>query len=115
MKSQKLKLLKMLSFVVKSLNWSGEQWQDTVPQEDDLFLVVLALGRRHASIYKIPADSYEHVGQALIWTLHQGLGDAFTDDIKAAWIRVYTLLAKTMLVAGEAKEISDVKLGLTRG
>jgi hemoglobin-like flavoprotein len=32
----------------------------------------------------------------LIWTLGQGLGDAFTEEVKDAWLEAYTLLATTM-------------------
>lgn len=33
---------------------------------------------------------------ALLWTLERGLGDAFTDDTRNAWIKTYTLLSTTM-------------------
>jgi hemoglobin-like flavoprotein len=39
---------------------------------------------------------YDTVGAALIWTLGQGLGDGFTDEVKNAWLNTYTLLACTM-------------------
>jgi hemoglobin-like flavoprotein len=32
----------------------------------------------------------------LLWTLEQGLGDALTPDVKAAWTSVYGVLAATM-------------------
>jgi hemoglobin-like flavoprotein len=37
------------------------------------------------------------VGGALLWTLEQGLGAAFTPEVKTAWTAVYELLAATML------------------
>ena len=40
MTAQKRKLLAMLSFVVKSLDWPESAWRDTVSEEDDLRLVV---------------------------------------------------------------------------
>jgi hemoglobin-like flavoprotein len=58
--------------------------------------VVLALGRRHAEIYKIPDASYAAVAEALLWTLDYGLGEAFTEEVRAAWTTVYTALATTM-------------------
>jgi hemoglobin-like flavoprotein len=94
--SQKQKLVKMLAFVVKALDWSEDEWEDEVNPSDDLMLVVLALGRRHTLLYRIPDDSYDSVGQALIWTLNYGLGEAFTPQVSAAWLRLYTLLAQTM-------------------
>ena len=58
MTKQKQKLMSMLAFITKSLDWTEEQWQEDVRAEEDLFLVVLALGRRHHSLYKIPDEAY---------------------------------------------------------
>ncbi|HZU85106.1 MAG TPA: globin domain-containing protein [Polyangiaceae bacterium] len=96
MRSQKRKLVAMLAFVVKSLDWPEAAWRETVPEEDDLCLIVLALGRRHSEIYKIPDSSYDVVGEALLWTLDYGLGKKFDAAARAAWTRVYTVLALTM-------------------
>jgi len=93
---QKRKLVAMLRFIVKSLDWPDETWRDAVSLEDDLFLIVLALGRRHAVLYRVPDESYDVVGQALLWALDYGLGEAFTPETRAAWTRVYQLLATTM-------------------
>jgi hemoglobin-like flavoprotein len=96
MKAQKRKLIQMLAFIVKSLTWPEAAWREDVPPDEDLLLVVLALGRRHSELYKIPAESYGTVGEALVWTLDYGLGEAFTPEVRDAWLHVYTLLAKTM-------------------
>jgi hemoglobin-like flavoprotein len=93
---QKRKLLSMLKFIVKSVDWSDEAWRDSVDAEEDLFLVVLALGRRHAELYQIPDESYDTVGAALLWTLDYGLGEAFTAETRDAWARVYGLISQTM-------------------
>jgi hemoglobin-like flavoprotein len=93
---QKRKLLSMLAFVVKTLDWDDTKWKDPVAKTEDAFLVVLALGLRHAELYKIPDESYDVVGQALLWTLDYGLGEAFTTEVRDAWARVYGLLAQTM-------------------
>ncbi|CAN0460021.1 unnamed protein product, partial [Discosporangium mesarthrocarpum] len=37
-----------------------------------------------------------------IWTLEQGLADAFTPDIRTAWVNVYGVLAETMITAPDA-------------
>jgi nitric oxide dioxygenase len=94
--AQKRKLVRMLAFIVKSLDYSDDQWRDDVPPEQDLMLVVLALGRRHSELYRIPNESYGAVAEALLWTLDYGLGEAFTPDVRAAWTRLYTVLAQTM-------------------
>src|SRR6516164_5732706 len=57
MPSQKRKLLAMLSFVVKALDWPEEAWRDNISEDSDLFLVVLALGRRHSSLYNVPDEA----------------------------------------------------------
>ena len=84
MAEQKHKLMMTLKFAVNSLSRLAE-----------LVPAVQALGRRHAG-YGVKNEHYNTVGTALIWTLEQGLGDAFTPEVKAAWVAVYTLLANTM-------------------
>jgi len=37
----------------------------------------------------------------LLWTLEQGLGDAFTPETKDAWVAAYTILAETMIAPAE--------------
>lgn len=96
MASQKRKLLRMLAFVVKAVDFRDADWRSDVPVDQDLMLVVLALGRRHSELYRIPNESYGVVAEALLWTLDYGLGDAFTQDVRAAWTQLYTLLAQTM-------------------
>lgn len=96
MTAQKRKLLRMLAFVVRAIDWDDDQWQEDVPVDEDLLLVVLAMGRRHSELYKIPDESYAVVGEALLWTLNYGLGDAFTLEVKNAWTELYTSLARTM-------------------
>ena len=93
---QKKKLLKMLAFIVRAMDWADASWRDTVVPDEDLMLVVLALGRRHADLYKIPDESYEVVGEALMWTLDYGLGEAFTPELKTAWLKLYGVLSRTM-------------------
>ncbi|HET6339925.1 MAG TPA: globin domain-containing protein [Polyangiales bacterium] len=94
--AQKRKLVQMLAFIVKSLDWPESAWKDAVSAEEDLVLVVLALGRRHKDLYRIPEESYAVVGEALLWTLDYGLGPAFDDSARAAWLHVYQLVSTTM-------------------
>lgn len=96
MKSQKRKLIAMLAFIVKSLDWPESAWRETVSEEDDLCLVMLALGRRHSDLYRIPDESYAVVGEALLWTLDYALGKKFDAPTRAAWGRVYGLVSLTM-------------------
>jgi hemoglobin-like flavoprotein len=94
--AQKRKLVAMLSFIVKSVDWPDSAWREEVAAEQDLFLIVLALGRRHSDLYAIPDSAYDTVGEALLWTLDYGLGKAFTAEVREAWTQLYTLLALTM-------------------
>ena len=57
--------------------------------------IVQDLGVRHAR-YGVLPEHYDTVGEALLWTLRQGLGDAFTPEVEAAWTEVYGLLATVM-------------------
>ena len=81
---QRKKLIQMLAAAVKGLD-----------HLDRLVPVLEDLGRRHAS-YGVHDAHYDTVGAALLWTLEQGLGNAFTAEVKDAWIAVYGLLAGTM-------------------
>lgn len=71
---------------------------------DDLETIVprvRALGIRHRC-YGIKNRDYDSVGQALLWTLEQGLGGDFTPDVRAAWTAAYTLVASTMQEASRS-------------
>lgn len=96
MRTQKRKLVAMLAFIVKALDWPDSAWREEVSEEDDLCLVLLALGRRHSDLYRIPDAGYEAVGEALLWTLDYGLGKKFDAPTRAAWTHVYQLVALTM-------------------
>ena len=42
--------------------------------------------------------------QALLATLEEGLGDHFTDDVKAAWKAVYGVVSSTMIAGAEYED-----------
>ena len=60
-----------------------------------LLPVLRSLGARHAG-YRVREEHYDTVGSALILTLEQGLGAAFTPEARAAWIELYGVIAGTM-------------------
>ena len=62
---------------------------------DEIIPAVRALGKRHSE-YGVTDDHYDTVATALLWTFERGLGDAFTEDTRNAWIKTYTLLSTTM-------------------
>src|SRR6195952_4062708 len=84
MVQQRKKLLQILSVAVSSLDNLGA-----------LAKTVEDLGRRHAG-YGVKDAHYDSVGVALLWTLEQGLGDAWTPDAAAAWKEVYGILSSIM-------------------
>ncbi len=84
LKEQKRKLMAMIATAVAGLD-----------DLDALLPAVKALGARHAGYGTTPAQ-YQPVGEALLWTLGQGLGDVFTPEVEAAWTKVYGVLATTM-------------------
>jgi hemoglobin-like flavoprotein len=65
---------------------------------DTIVPAVQALGRRHKN-YGVTDAHYGTVGQALLWTLEQGLGDEFTPEVRDAWTAAYGLLSGTMQTA----------------
>ena len=62
------------------------------------------LGRRHLA-HGVRAEHYATVGEALLWTVSQGLGEAFTPEVEAAWTAVYTLVATVMQEAAAEIEL----------
>jgi hemoglobin-like flavoprotein len=107
MAAQKRKLMAMLAFIVKSIEWPAGAWQESVREDDDLFLIVLALGRRHAALYEVPDAAYDAVGEALLWMLDYGLGAAFDAETRAAWTQLYMVLATTMKMGRLSVQTSD--------
>lgn len=87
MTEQGQKLMKMINTAVNGL----DRLEEIVPAVQDL-------GKRHVG-YGVKDQDYDTVGGALLWTLEAGLGDAFTDDVKDAWVTVYGVLASTMKAA----------------
>jgi len=90
MAAQRKILMQTLTVVVKSLD-----------KLDQIVPAVQALGRRHAG-YGVREAHYATVGEALLWTLEQGLGDTFTPDVRSAWATAYGTLAAVMIEAANA-------------
>jgi hemoglobin-like flavoprotein len=84
MAEQGRKLMRMVGTAVNGLD-----------RLDQIVPAVKNLGVRHVA-YGVQDVHYDTVGSALLWTLGQGLGDAFTPDVETAWATVYGLLADTM-------------------
>lgn len=88
MKEQGKKLMATIGLAVASLD-----------RLEPILPAVQELGRKHAHSYQVPESSYATVGEALLWTLGQGLGDGFTEDVRESWTLTYTTLANVMIDA----------------
>lgn len=94
-KEQGKKLMVMITAAVRGLD-----------NLDKLVPVVEDLGRRHVS-YGVKGEHYSTVGVALLWTLEQGLGEAFTPEVKEAWAATYGILSSTMQKAATTAALSS--------
>ncbi len=84
LKPQKSKLMQMLATAVTNLH----QVEKIIPAVQDL-------GKRHVG-YGVSDAHYEPVGAALLWTLEQGLGPAFTPETREAWTATYGVVTAVM-------------------
>ena len=84
MPEQRRKVIEALSLALQSL----DDLDALTPTLEDL-------GRRHQR-YGVTAAHYDSVGQALLWTLEQGLGAAWTPAMAAAWTELFGQLSSAM-------------------
>jgi hemoglobin-like flavoprotein len=91
-KPQGEKLMTVLAFAVRGLD-----------RPETIVGAVQRLGERHVH-YGVQAHHYATVGEALLWTLEQLFGPAFTPDVAEAWGTAYGLLAGLMQEAATAAQ-----------
>ena len=75
---------------------------DLLDRPATLLPVLRQLGARHGG-YGVKESHYATVGGALIRTLEQGLGVAFTDDVRQAWVDLYGVISRTMIDAAQGE------------
>ncbi|MCL6512124.1 MAG: hemin receptor [Anaerolineae bacterium] len=92
MKKQALMLMTVIGLAVRGLD-----------RPEAIESSVRALGQRHFR-YGVSAPDYNTFGAALIWALEQVLGDAFTHEVKQAWVEAYDLLSGAMKKATSPAE-----------
>ena len=83
------KLMDMLSVIIARLDRIDELSDD-----------IAAMARRHVH-YGVRPAHYKLVGNALLWTLKQGLGQDWTPNVEKAWAECYSLLSGVMMKAAE--------------
>ena len=91
MKEQARKLMQVLAVAVGGLS----NMATLVP-------VVQQLGLRHVG-YGVRPEHYDTVRDALMWTLARVLQDAYTDEVRTAWLTAYAMLAGVMKEAAWGK------------
>lgn len=74
---------------------------DHLEDADWLATTLGAMGRTHVD-YGVTAEMYPWVGEALLATLAEIAGEAWTPEVEAAWTEAYQAIAALML-AGAAK------------
>lgn len=85
------KLMTVITTVVRGLK-NFEQLEVTIWQ----------LGRRHVAYGAVEAH-YQVVAETLIWTLEQGLGKDFTEEIKQAWLDALNIIAGLMIAGANCE------------
>lgn len=91
MQAQGTALMNMIGWAVARLE-----------RAEELLPALRELGARHMR-YGVQDRHYATVGAALVQTLAEGLGEAFTTEVSTAWIEMYDLISATMM-AGAAHE-----------
>ncbi len=87
LRDQKKKLMGALKVLVNTLDYP-----------DKLIPILEEMGRKHKG-YGVVEDHYVPVADALVWTLEEGLGAAFTDEVRHAWTALYSAAASIMIEA----------------
>ncbi|MEH1945820.1 MAG: adenylate/guanylate cyclase domain-containing protein [Nostoc sp.] len=98
MKQQERKLMDTLALAVEGLR-----------QPERIIPTVQDLGRRHAG-YGVKDEYYDIVGEALLWTLAQGLGVEFTTPVRKAWEEAYIFLSEIMKEAAAKLELEKISV-----
>jgi nitric oxide dioxygenase len=84
------KLMVTLSYVVNKLQKPADIMGD-----------IDKLGKSHAK-YGAQPEHYAVVGQCLIATLREGLGEKWNEPLQDAWIAAFTLIKDAMIAAQES-------------
>jgi hemoglobin-like flavoprotein len=92
MADQRQKLMTMIGTAVANLG----NWGNIAP-------AIAALGQRHAA-YGVKIEDYDTVERALIAVLEKGLGDAFTPEVREAWLACYAAVAAEMIGGAQAPQ-----------
>jgi nitric oxide dioxygenase len=85
MAEQQRKLMATLAIVVNGLS-----------NPESILPAASALATRHVA-YGARPEHYPVVGEALLWTLEQGLGKEWTEEVASAWAAAFATLSGFMI------------------
>jgi hemoglobin-like flavoprotein len=92
---QRQKLMEALALIVTCAD-----------QPNAVLPMLSALGERHAG-YGVREEHYASAGEALLWTLDQGLGLLHTREAREAWVATYQFVATAMCGGSNARGVTD--------
>ena len=87
MAEQRKKLMQTLAVVVNN-----------VDNLESLIPAIESLGQRHVD-YGVTIQHWDSVGAALLWTLADAFGTAYTEEVNLAWSTAYAVIAQTAIAA----------------
>ena len=87
LREQKTKLMGALKVLVNTLD-----------NPDKLIPILEDMGRKHKT-YGVVEEHFVPVADALVWTLEEGLGSDFTEEVRHAWTALYSAVASIMIEA----------------
>ncbi|MFA5834131.1 MAG: globin family protein [Bacteroidota bacterium] len=94
LKEQGQKFMQTLHVVVNSL--------DNI---DTISPALQKMGRDHKA-YGVVNGHYDIVASALLWTLERVLGRDFTDEVRNAWVSMYTTISSIMKRAADEVQLA---------
>jgi hemoglobin-like flavoprotein len=89
MERQHLKLMDMIAAIVGALD------------KGELFHSLISHTGRHHAQFGVKSSHFVAFGNALIWGLEQQFGDAFTPELKEAWVTLYDAVQSEMMRAAK--------------
>jgi Hemoglobin-like flavoprotein len=88
------KFKKHATGVIRTVDKAVSMLQDSDLSE--LVDVLEKLGKRHTR-YGVVEAHYPILGNAVLQTLEEAIGDDFTPDVKEAWVEVWGVISKAMI------------------
>jgi nitric oxide dioxygenase len=81
---------------------------DGLDRLEEVAPFLIKLGARHVR-YGVRPEHLDVGAEALLWTLEQGLGEAFTPDVREAWVEAWNIVAGAMLAGMRDAEQEDIQ------